>query len=270
MKLCSWKWLAVFLSLPAFASAIGEWVTLKNGSPTNSSELRIDSKRCAHEAAIKYPFTNTLDNQAQSGAQSHQNATRKFAQAMGTDISQGDGLLSVLGQQLGEQIQIKIAARKRIQEKANADLIGNPLGWVHGQLTIEEDQRIYDQAGKEADRISESISQLTQATQAVSNTYAALARTNVYSPKGATSGGGYESASETARDDISDRRSQYHYRCMAALGYERVRAQDTGADGMSKPSKKRDSPTNFSCHISADCERGKSCRSRSGGGSECR
>jgi hypothetical protein len=270
MKMCSYKLLVFFLSPPVFAGVIGEWDTLKNGSPADSSELRIDNQRCTHEAAIKYPFTNTLDDQAQSGAQSHQNATRKFAHAVGTDISTGNELLSTLGQQLGEQIQIRMAARKRIQEKGNADLIGNPLGWLHGQLTIDEDQRIYDQAGKEADRITESIFQLTQATQAVSETYATLAQTNAYSPKGNARGRGYEASSEVPRDDISDRRSQYHYRCMATLGYERVRVQGTGTDGMSKASKGWNSPANLGCQISTDCERGKSCRSRAGGGSECR
>lgn len=185
----SYKWLIVALAIPAFANAAEHWVTLKNGISADLTEMRVDSQRCKDKAASIYPSSNP---------------TREFARAVGTDISSSNEILTSLGQQLRDQIQTAQSIQREIQEKESTNIFDSPTGWLHGQLTLEDDYRRYNQAVETAKLTAKSINVLTEATNQVESIQDNLAQKS---------------------DDTSLYRVRFYNSCMTTLGYERVLIQ---------------------------------------------
>lgn len=259
---------AALVAFPVFAAATGDMIPLKNGRQISVAEFRADNQECAREAAAKHP--SIAIEESLSSEQRRKDATRKFAQALGTDMSSENELLTSLGNRLRQQIEIAQEARNRINEKQRISLLDSPSGWLHGQLTIEEDVRTLNQATREADETLRLISMLTGATEAVNRAGANLERGIPYpsSQKPDSADGMVNSSSN--RSIISGQRGQHHYRCMLALGYAGVRVQEAGTGEANGFSEYADRSATSECRVNADCRSGKSCRSKSGGGTECR
>jgi hypothetical protein len=139
----------------------------KMGILTQSSTGAIDAKTSA---------TIAVEDQALQGVQGAQDATIKFAKAAGTDIQSPEQILVDLGTQLRQQVQAAQTAQARIQNKESLRIIDNPLAWLQGQLTVEQDYKEYNRAADNANLASKSIAELTAATDKVAQTQQNLAR----------------------------------------------------------------------------------------------
>jgi len=139
----------------------------KMGLLTQSSAGASDSKTAS---------TIAVEDQSLRGAQGAQDAAIKFAQAAGTDIQSPEELLVGLGEQLRQQVQTAQKAQSQIQEKESRRIIDNPLAWLQGQLTVEQDYKEYNRAADNANLASKSIADLTAATDKVAQTQQNLAR----------------------------------------------------------------------------------------------
>lgn len=177
------------MTLPVFADDTGNWVTMRNGMPPDSAELKTDNQQCRYKAALKYPLTSALKEQ-----------------------SDQDEMLISLGQQLREQLQAAQDAQRIIQEKESARITGNPFGWLTGQLTLEEDYRRYNRAADAANLSAQSITALTNAKEAIKKSQADLGLNSIHP----------SNPSDVTQDDTARRRFDYYYSCMTALGYYRV------------------------------------------------
>ncbi len=86
-----------------------------------------------------------------------------------------------------------------------------------------------------------------------------------------TSGGGYTAPRITTSDGNARRRSDYYDSCMAAFGYERIFVSDEANRNRTSSSRTYvDNPGVMECERNSDCGQGRRCRSKKGGGTECR
>jgi len=118
---------------------------------------------------------STVEQQALLGAQQAQEAAQQFAREAGSDIRSPENILISLGQELRANLTRAQQARQNIDTKQSINIIDNPLAWLHGQMTIGQDQQVYTGSMQSAEGISQNISTLTAATDQVGRTQAALA-----------------------------------------------------------------------------------------------
>ena len=119
--------------------------------------------------------TNVVEQQTLKGAQDAQDATQATARRAGVDNSNPEDILATLGEELRVNIERSKAARANIDAKSTMNPFDNPVGWLHGQLTIKADQNRYEVASKSAAGISKDIAQVTSAVDEMGRTRAALA-----------------------------------------------------------------------------------------------
>ncbi len=119
--------------------------------------------------------SSAVEQQTLKGAQEAQDAAKLFARTAGTDITSPENILISLGQQLRASVETANTARQRLEAKQSMNPFDNPVGWLHGQLTAEQDYEEYQRASGAAASISRDISKVTTATDEVGRTQAALA-----------------------------------------------------------------------------------------------
>lgn len=83
-------------------------------------------------------------------------------------------------------------------------------------------------------------------------------------------GGGYSNPQVTTSDGNAGLRDRYYISCMAALGYERKFIRDNDERGVSASPISSERSSTMECRTNADCGYGERCRSKKGGGTECR
>lgn len=89
-----------------------------------------------------------------------------------------------------------------------------------------------------------------------------------YSVNCDTYGGGYTAPTVTTSDGNEGTRQRFYKSCMAALGYERIFVPDPRVSTRTDSADSR--AARMICERRSDCEAGKDCRSKAGGGTECR
>lgn len=119
--------------------------------------------------------TNVVEQQTLKGAQDAQDATQATARRTGVDNTNPEDILATLGEELRVNIEKSKAARANIDAKQSMNPFDNPVGWLHGQLTVEADQANYNNARQSAAGISKDIAQVTTAVDEMGRTRAALA-----------------------------------------------------------------------------------------------
>lgn len=123
-------------------------------------------------------------------------------------------------------------------------------------------------------------------TQQVTSGYTTPSTTNCYGTGSAYGNSGYIYGNSntncttipgqyvpgiTARVDVNvNNRAQAAKQCMYARGWQLIRVDQTARNTNSSANTYDDRKSIFECEISADCGQGRSCRSRKGGGTECR
>lgn len=118
--------------------------------------------------------TNVIEQQALKGAQQSQDATLASARAAGVDNSNPADILVGLGEELRKNIELAKAARANIDAKQSINPLDNPLGWLHAQLTVEQDQANYNNSMQSAAGINKNIASVTSAVDEIARTRAAL------------------------------------------------------------------------------------------------
>lgn len=119
--------------------------------------------------------TNVVEQQTLKGAQDAQDAIQATSRRAGVDNTNPEDILATLGEELRINIEKSKAARANIEAKSTMNPFDNPVGWLHGQLTIKADQNRYEVASKSAASISKDIKQVTSAVDEMGRTRAALA-----------------------------------------------------------------------------------------------
>lgn len=118
---------------------------------------------------------NTVEGTALSGQQRAQDDARTYAASVGALGTSPEALLVRLGVDLNSQLEASKAARDNLVAKQSINMIDNPLGWLHAQMTIEADQANYNIAQQAATGISKDIATATQAVDSFGRTQTALA-----------------------------------------------------------------------------------------------
>lgn len=115
------------------------------------------------------------EDQILKGAQQAQDASRRFAQAAGTDINDPAQILVSLGEDLRKQVLAAREAQARIQAKESTTIL-NPVQFLVSQLTLKDDYKQYNHAADNANLTSDNIAALTAATDQVGQTQRGLAQ----------------------------------------------------------------------------------------------
>ena len=118
---------------------------------------------------------NTVEGTALSGQQRAQDDARTYAASVGALGTSPEALLVRLGVDLNSQLEASKSARDNLVAKQSINLMDNPLGWLHAQMTVEADQANYNIAQQAAAGISKDIATATQAVDSFGRTQAALA-----------------------------------------------------------------------------------------------
>jgi hypothetical protein len=118
---------------------------------------------------------NTVEGTALSGQQRAQDDARTYADSVGALGTSPEALLVRLGVDLNAQLEASKSARDNLVAKQSINLMDNPLGWLHAQMTVEADQANYNIAQQAAAGISKDIATATQAVDSFGRTQAALA-----------------------------------------------------------------------------------------------
>lgn len=159
------------------ASATVQNSALNNNKQMEKSLESLGINSNSTTAAIDSVATNKVlsEDQILKGAQQAQDASRKFARAAGTDITDPAEILVSLGEDLRKQVFAAREAQTRIQAKENVT-IASPLKFLGAQLTLKNDYDQYNQAADNANLTSNNIEALTKATDEVGRTQAGLAQ----------------------------------------------------------------------------------------------
>lgn len=142
-------------------------ILTRMGVLNNTTQAAVDSRTQG---------TLAVEQQALQGDKNAQDAAIQFAQAAGTDITSPENILVQLGQQLRQNTMAAQEAQKNIHAKESMRIIDNPLAWIQGQLTLEQDYRQYNQAAESANLTSAQIAGVTKATDEVQRTQQAIAK----------------------------------------------------------------------------------------------
>jgi len=119
--------------------------------------------------------TNVVEGTALEGQQRAQDDARTYAASVGALGTSPEALLVRLGVDLNAQLEASKSARDNLVAKQSINMIDNPLGWLHAQMTVEADQANYNIAQQAASGISKDIATATQAVDSFGRTQAALA-----------------------------------------------------------------------------------------------
>jgi hypothetical protein len=87
---------SVFLSylvVSMTGCADGNWVTMKNGRPADTSEKRVDSLRCEREAASTYPFAQVITSTS-GGGFGNSSTTNCYGDANNVSCTTSGGILA--------------------------------------------------------------------------------------------------------------------------------------------------------------------------------
>jgi len=119
--------------------------------------------------------TNVVEGTALQGQQQAQDDARRYAATVGALGTNPEALLVRLGVDLNAQLEASKSARDNLVAKQGINLIDNPLGWLHAQMTIEADQSALNNSQSAVAGISKDIATATQAVDAFGRTQTALA-----------------------------------------------------------------------------------------------
>jgi hypothetical protein len=107
-----------------------------------------------------------IDSARQNAELEVQQNRQKAAAALGTDINAQGQLVTTLADDSRKQDATMREAMQRIQEKQSVSFFDDPLGWLSGKLTINDDIQQYNTAATAFDSTQERLQKLQQATSA--------------------------------------------------------------------------------------------------------
>lgn len=82
-----------YLVISITGCADGNWVTMKNGRPADTSERRVDSLRCEREAASTYPFAQVITSTS-GGGFGNSSTTNCYGDANNVNCRTSGGILA--------------------------------------------------------------------------------------------------------------------------------------------------------------------------------